>query len=381
MSPVSPSHRISGQPSWRLASERLEAFVTETGGHLGPVAFRLGDRIVRPYHLAPWAEEATEGLPPMLEVLRGDFFCLPFGGNAEPFDGENHPPHGETANEAWSFAELEERGEVTRLVLELETTVRPARVVKEIQLVGGHAAVYQRHTISGMVGPMSFGHHAMLRFPAGEGTGLLAVSPFAWGQTSPVPVEDPASRGYSLLEPGAPFDSLGEVPTTTGSPADLSRYPARRGFEDVVMVAADPSLPLAWTAVTFPGERFVWFTLKDPRVLRQTVLWFSNGGRHYPPWDGRHVDVLGLEEVTSYFHFGLAGSAAPNPVAASGIPTVAQLDGSPFRVACVSAVVEVPEGFDHVAAIESVAGKDLVVLTSRSGAAVEAAVSHAFLHA
>lgn len=375
---MSALQTVHGQPSWRLANERVEAFVTETGAHLGPVSFGLGDRTVRPYHVAPWAEEDTADLPPMLQALRGDFFCLPFGGG-EPFRGEAHPPHGETANADWTFEGVEREGDRTTLRLALETTVRPGRVTKEVGLVDGHAALYQRHTIAGMTGPMSFGHHAMLRFPDREGSGLVAASPFVWGQTSPVPVEDPAERGYTLLTPGARFESLGAVPTVTGQTADLSRYPARRGFEDLVLLASDPERPLAWTAVTFPEEGFAWFTLKDPRVLRQTVLWISNGGRHYPPWDGRHVNVLGLEEVTSYFHLGLTASAAPNPLSEADLPTSADLDGSPFEVACVTAVAAVPDGFDHVADVRAHEGEDAVTLTARSGAAVSVTLRHAFL--
>lgn len=376
---MSALRTVCGQPSWRLANDAVEAFVTETGGHLGPVAFRLGDRAVQPYHVAPWAEEDAGGLPPMLRALRGDFFCLPFGGGDAPFEGERHPPHGETANAAWSFDGVEQKGDWTTLRLGLETTVRPGRVTKEIALVDGHAALYQRHTISGMTGPMSFGHHAMLRFPEREGSGLVATSPFVWGQVSPLPVEDPAERGYSLLEPGARFESLDAVPTITGRTADLSHYPARRGFEDLVLLASDPALSLAWTAVTFPEKRYVWFTLKNPRVLRQTVLWISNGGRHYPPWSGRHVDVLGLEEVTSYFHLGLAASAAPNPLSEAGLPTTAALDGRPFEVACVTAVAAVPDGFDHVAGVRTHEGEDAVTLTARSGASVTVPLRHAFL--
>jgi cobalt/nickel transport system permease protein len=37
----------------------------------------------------------------VLRVLRGDFFCLPFGGNATAWHGEKHPLHGETANREW----------------------------------------------------------------------------------------------------------------------------------------------------------------------------------------------------------------------------------------------------------------------------------------
>lgn len=373
-----PLQVVHGQPSWRLANGTVEAFVTEMGGHLGPVAFRLGDRTVQPYHVAPWAEEATDGLPPMLKALRGDFFCLPFGGGA-PFRSEEHPPHGETANAAWTFDGLDRDGDRTTLRLSLETTVRPGRVTKEVALVDGHAALYQRHTIAGMTGPVSLGHHAMLRFPDREGSGLVAAAPFVLGQTSPVPVEDPAQRGYSLLKPGATFDALDAVPTVTGEAADLSRYPARRGYEDLVLLASDPAAALGWTAVTFPAEGFVWFTLKDPRVLRQTVLWLSNGGRHYPPWSGRHTNVLGLEEVTSYFHLGLAASAAPNPLSERGIPTSVDLDGRPFAVACIAAVAAVPEGFDHVADVRAHEGEDAVTLTSRSGAAVTVPLRHRFL--
>src|ERR1035441_7468519 len=92
---------IHGQPSWRLASTQVEAFVTELGGHLGPITFDRKSRKLQPYSVAPWAEEQTDpALPPILKVLRGDFFCLPFG-------GERHPVHGETANARWQFRSLE----------------------------------------------------------------------------------------------------------------------------------------------------------------------------------------------------------------------------------------------------------------------------------
>ena len=119
-----------------------------------------------------------------------------------------------------------------------------------------------------------------------------------------------ASRPSS---PGAEFTSLDRVPLADGGFTDLSRYPARRGFEDLAMVVADDSLPFAWNAVTFAAEGYAWFAIRDPRVLRNTVLWISNGGRHYPPWNGRHVNVLGIEDVTAYFHDGVAASADGQP--------------------------------------------------------------------
>jgi hypothetical protein len=182
--------------------------------------------------------------------------------------------------------------------------------------------------------------------------------------------EVPAQRGYQSLKPGARFTSLRRVPALAGGPADLTRYPARRGFEDLVMLTGDDSRPFAWTAVTFPRQRYVWFALKDPRVLTNTILWISNGGRHYPPWNGRHVNVLGLEEVTAHFHYGLAESVRAK--------VCRQLDPDrPLVVNYILAVAPVPAGFDRVTAIR--AGDQSVTLRAASGRSVRVPLDAGFL--
>lgn len=346
---------VLGQPSWRLASPRVEAYVTQVGGQIAPVTFDRAGAKIRPLSVAPWAtEQLDRAEPPIIRALRGDFFCMPFGGNSTPYRGERHPPHGETANAKWTLqARTSARGQRPMLHLSLRTRVRPGRVDKYVSLGTDHDAVYQRHIASGMSGPMSFGHHAMLRFPDEPEAGIVATSPFTYGQVFPQPMERPENRGYSILQPGAEFRSLSQVPTITGQATDLSRYPARRGFEDLVMLVADTRSELAWTAVTFPKQRYVWFALKDPRVLRCTIFWLSNGGRHYAPWSGRHVNVLGLEEVTSYFHQGLAESVAQNPLSEQGNATYVQLEPDrPLVVNYIFGIAAVPAGFAGVEAIE-----------------------------
>jgi hypothetical protein len=133
-------------------------------------------------------------------------------------------------------------------------------------------------------------------------------------------------------------------------------------------LVSDTQESLAWTAVTFPQQGYVWFALKDPQVLRETILWVSNGGRHYPPWNGRHVDVMGLEEVTSYFHYGLAESARQNPASGQGYATCHQFDPTkPVTVNYIMAVAAVPTGFDQVDSIAVSAKRDAVQLRSVSG--------------
>jgi hypothetical protein len=371
--------KTRGQHSWEIATPHVRAYITRTGGHVGPVSFHFGRRRVEPFSIAPWAEERIDPTtPPVLRVLRGDFFCMPFGGNATPFGGERHPVHGEVANEDWSLESLETRGRVASLHLSLRPRVRRGRVDKRIMLIKGHRAIYSQHVVSGMSGRMCMGHHAMLKFPEMPGSGVVSMTPFQLGRVFPEPVEKPENRGYSILRPGAEFNSLDQVATITGEAMDLGRYPARRGYEDLVMVASDDRRRFCWTAVTFPGERYVWFALKDPSVLRSTILWFSNGGRHYPPWSGRHVSVLGLEEVTANFHYGLAESARVNAMSRRGIATSVKLDPRrPLVVNYVMAVAEVPRGFDKVAEIEADEGGVRVV--SSSGKSVLAPLDLGFL--
>lgn len=368
-------HTCQGQPSWRLKSDRVTAFLTRLGGHLGPVTFATEAGSVQPYAVAPWSrEKLADGTAPVLRVLRGDFFCAPFGGNGTAWHGEKHPAHGETACRTWALRQLTASGGGAELTAELRPRIRPGRIVKHLTLHPGETNLYCRHDLQGFTGPMCLGHHAMLKFPAEEGAGRIALSPWHHGQVCPRPFENAAEGGYFALRPGARFRALDRVQLAHGGQADLSAYPARAGFEDLVMVSARISqtgrVVPAWTTVTFPRQRYVWFALKEPRILASTVLWHSNGGRHYPPWNGRHRCVLGLEEVTGYFHFGLAESAAPNPLSRAGVPTTLTLHPDrPLSVRYVMGVAAVPAGFDIVQQVLFRSGH--IVLCARSGRRVE----------
>lgn len=371
---------IAGQPSWRFASDRVDAAITQMGGHLSPVRFRIGRRIIEPFSIAPWArEKLPKGTPPLLQTLRGDFFCAPFGGNETPYQNEKHPPHGESACARWSFRSLEKWDSGITLNLSLRTKARPGRIEKCLQLRKGHAAVYCRHVITGMSGPMNLGHHAMLKFPDQPDSGHISTSPIRFAQVLPDRFEDPAKGGYNSLKPGATFNRLDRVPSLFGGTVDVSRYPARRGFEDLLMVVHAARENLAWTAVAFPGEGYVWYSLKDPAVLQSTVFWISNGGRHYAPWNGRHVNVMGLEDVTSYFHCGLAESARKNPVNRRGFATSLTLNaGTPLTVNYIMGVAPIPKGFEQVKTIRSEPGG--IVITSPSGQVARAKVNLPFLY-
>ena len=86
-----------------IQNEKVKVGVTEECGHLYPVQFFINNKIVEPLNVAPWSEEKFEddSMPPMLRMLRGDFFCAPFG-DSDTLEDETRA-HGSTANEKWNL--------------------------------------------------------------------------------------------------------------------------------------------------------------------------------------------------------------------------------------------------------------------------------------
>ena len=336
--------------SWEMRSSHVRASITHIGAQLAPLRFRLGDRWVEPLSIAPWASESAASvhvLPPMLRNLRGDFFACPFGGNACAYRGEQHPPHGESANARWTKTAADGRC----LSLRLRTRVRAGEIHQTLRLIDGQSAIYIEHLLMGMAGKMSAGRHIMVKC---RSRGHLTIGGFTYGRTPAEPIERPENRGYSLLSPGQRFSDLARVETVTHGIADLTTVPSVRGFEDLVQCAAEPSTAFGWSTITFPEEQFLLFALKDRRALPTTILWLSNGGRHYSPWNGRHVDVVGLEDVCSHFHHGLAESAAPNVWSEAGIATTLRLTPErPTRIGYIVGVAAISRTFGRVASLSS----------------------------
>lgn len=377
--PIPPVVRtIHGAPSWRIANDVVEAWLTREGGHLGPVKFKTQHGDIQPFSLSPWLpREVPAKDPRVLRNLRGDFFCLPFGLGVDSWRGEKHPLHGETSGRLWRLAHFNQSCDVTELTARMRTRARTGVITKRVRLRAGQPVLYCSHEIEGMSGPMCLGHHAMLRFPDRSGAGHLAFSPIRFGQVRP---SEPASSGdlVSLsLKQGAMFRDLRRVARKAGGYADLTRYPARKGCDDLVLLAARASKSLAWAAVTFPKERYLWFALKNPRQLASSLLWFSNGGRRSAPWKGRHRPVLGIEEITAFFDFGLAASARQNSLSNRGVPTTLELNRAQcLRIPYVMGVVAIPRSFGALRQVRL--SDSQVVFVSTSGGSVRQAVDMSF---
>ena len=379
-----PSRSVHSQPSAILATKDVEVAVTTRGGHMAPVTFfRSSDRPVQPYSVSPWQDEAPLPMPaPVLVTLRGDFFCMPFGGNSAEVAGEKHPPHGEIVGEPWEVVGTKQAGDVSTLTMEIDTKVRKGRVIKELSLVDGQNAVYSRHTIEGFAGRAPLGHHATLAMPEKEGAVRIATSPIRFGMTCPGVFSDPKQREYQALLPGAKWTDLAKVPVAwkEAADADLTRLPGRYGYADLVQLVNESSEKTggpAWTTATFSADGYLWFALKDPAVLTTTVFWMENHGRHGHPWNGRN-NCLGIEDATAFFADGLAASVSDNLLSKEGIATAVTLTADkPTTVNYIQGVVRIPEGFENVKTLEFAPGE--VTFVSTTGQRVTAPVRHEFL--
>lgn len=285
---------IHGAASFSLSSDLVSLFVTREGGHLAPVTFKIDDRIVSPYALAPWLpDEVDATLPVLLKNLRGDFLCLPFGPQ------ENGPPHGETANGSWKF--VSQVG--LSLTLEMKASDVSAKITKTLSLRPGETAIYITHQIDGLEGDWSYGTHPILDLSSlPSGTARLSVSPFRWASVYPEYFSNPADGARQQLEIGAIFSDLSEVPLADGGTTDLTHYPSESPTDDLIMMISEASSeeqPFAWSACVFDG--YVWFALKNPTDFPATMFWISNGGRSAAPWHSRHTARIGIEDVCSHF--------------------------------------------------------------------------------
>jgi len=371
--------RVYGEPSWAARSDQVELAVTERGGHMGPVTFYRRDASpVRPYYLNPWhAEKLSTGLP-LLDVLRGDFFCMPFGA-ANAYKGERHPVHGESSNSSWSFESLERQGPVTALSLSLQIKARPGRITKTLSLVDGHNVVYCRHLLEGLSGKMCLSHHATLDLPEEEGSLLVSSSPIRFGRVSPRTSLLNTGNEYYFLAPGAGFNKLSRVPTVWKDPAfeDCSSFPRRYGFMDLLAFYVRSGSGPSWLAASFPSRRYVWFALKDPALLPQTLLWVSNGGRHGSPWNGRNR-CLGLEDGCAYFGEGLEMSARRNDLNQEGVATALSLRADrSTAIRYIQGLVRTPRRFDRVRSVRF--EPEGIVMTCEAGGSVAAPVHWRFV--
>lgn len=292
---------------------------------LAPVTFLLADgRQVSPMQVSPWAgAPGTEQLPGILQRLRGEWPCVPFGYSV-PGDGAPEPwarlmepaaadeeVHGHSSNHNWTWEPSD--AESLRLSIDyprdnpierLERTVTPDPKAPAVDIM---LTVKARRDCR-----LPFGLHPTLRLPAAAGGARIEPGRFREGRTYPGSVEP--GREVFALDQG--FSNLARVPARAGGTTDASRVPLAADTEELLQlndIAGE--VALANEAEGY-RVRLKW----NPEHFPSLLLWYSNRGRQAAPWSGRHV-ALGMEPICSPFGLGPATALADNPIAKAGTPT------------------------------------------------------------
>lgn len=345
-------------------------------GHVRSLEIERDGRRLSPLYTAPWVDDPSisndDSIQPNLRALSGDFFCAPFGGT----DEEGVPTHGWPANSRWEHMDTRPHpkgGAISRYLL--QKPVLGASLIKEVTLRDGHPFVYQRHIFTGGTGAISVASHAMTKFST---RGRLSFSPKAYAETPGQALESDPSRGRHALAYPARFTDLAQAPLEGGGTTDLCNYPIASRHEDFVMLVEAPGRSFGWAAAIRGDAADIVLSLKNPADFPVTMLWFSNGGRDYPPWNGRNVGVLGIEEGRAWSANGYAAALAPNPLSASGVPTVLKLDANgTAEVRHVIGGLPLPAGWTEIASVE--AAKDTITLRDASKASYDAPYDADFL--
>lgn len=265
---------------------------------------------ITPLHRAPWTEdEVPPDAPPHQRWLRGDFLAAPMGAGPDGL-------HGLTANGDWQV--MPTAPGTLRAIL--NGAVTGATVVKELSVTDDQPFVYQRHLFIGGTGALPVSNHAMITVPNGA---KLSFSRKRWWETLATPME--TTQGRSALAYPRRHEDPADFPAADGGAVNLHRYPWGPQHEDFVTGVEDPGATLGWTAVVRPEGDLI-LSLKNARALPMTMLWHSNGGRDYAPWNGRHAGCLGVEEGAALPVLGLSSRETPDPLSAAGQPALLTLN-------------------------------------------------------
>ncbi|MBA3910780.1 MAG: hypothetical protein C0524_13110 [Rhodobacter sp.] len=321
------------------------------GGVLDSFSVTDSGATIAPLHRAPWtADEVPADAPAHQQWLAGDFLAAPMGNGPQGL-------HGLTANGDWRVMP----SDPGTLRAVLDGAVSGATVVKELSVTDDHPFVYQRHLFIGGTGRLPVSNHAMISVP---NPAKLSFSRKRWWETLAAPLE--TARGRSRLSYPKRHEDAADFPAGDRGTVNLHRYPWGDAHEDFVTGVEDPTSRLGWTAVVRPEEDDLILSLKNARALPMTMLWHSNGGRDYAPWNGRHRGCLGVEEGAALPVLGLSSQETPDPLTAAGQPALLTLDpNGTVEVRHVLGAVHWPSG-------QSVAGVmlegDVLTVTGDWGA-------------
>ena len=150
---------------------------------------------------------------------------------------------------------------------------------------------------------MQWGVHPTFRLPEEPGAFEIGFGGDVTAFTYPGFFE----AGVSRVAHGRTCAGIGAVPMLDGSVQSFASLPLPFDTEELLLVAGHKGV----ARLTNRAEGYRVVMEWDPDVFPGVLLWVSNRGRRYAPWNGRHLG-LGVEPVCAPFDLGYAHAVNPS---------------------------------------------------------------------
>ena len=366
-----------GRQSYAIDSDLTHAKISVNGGHI-TADFELDGKTVNPFFVAPWwNEDCTALLDTCDYSLRGIFFCFPFG-ISEPQGDLKRPCHGFVPARNWDPVDVKSDAGSNTVTLSIDVPEENASVKQSVTVRDGETVLYIENTISGAVGRYPVGYHPTLQIPNEIGSAILDQSDYALCLTAPAHIDQPENRGYCSLIIDYNVTDETNVPTVYGKNVNLKHHPFIKGFDDIYMYVFDQTHAFDYAAMSVPSEGYLYYQLKNPTQLANSMIWTSYCGRHYPKWNGRVNGCIEIGAGTNYFFYGLSDTLEQNPLTKMGYPMFHTFTGEARTYKLISGVVKIPADYQGVATIKQ-KDANTIVITGRDGSVIETACNVNFL--
>ncbi len=324
-----------------LEWDRGRADVQALGGMIGPVEVILDERrVISPFAVAPWSDAETEDweatAPPLLKRLRGDWICLPFGLAGKPrtdldadwikgldpnLESPDPAPHGTCSNSFWHLESAEPRSLSMSFTPDEKFSI--ARIERRISVADGEPTINCEARIVARANcEFQWGVHPTFRLPEAPGSFEIC---FGGENITALTYPGFFEKGVSRIAHSRVCAGIDAVPMLDGTVRSFSSLPLPFDTEELLLVTGHNGV----AQLTNRAERYRVIMEWDPVVFPGVLLWISNRGRRYAPWNGRFL-ALGVEPVCAPFDLGYAHAINQNsPLRAKGIATAAHF--SPGR--------------------------------------------------
>ncbi|MGJ8616332.1 MAG: hypothetical protein ACSHWS_05790, partial [Sulfitobacter sp.] len=278
----------------KLTNEHSEASVQPLGAMLHDCVFRLANgRKVRPLFDAPWRGDAGpefEAQPPIVQGLASEWPCVPFG---RPSDDVSLPPewtssdvpnwddwaHGYASNNKWHLERLGKS--VLRAVIHYPDTTPILRLEREVRLLTCRPGlslsltIHARHKTR-----FPFGLHPVLSME-GAAPGTLRIETSEQARVWSLPIDVEPGRNHFLAD--QQNCALDRVAICSGGTADVRYLPPPGQTEDLLLLSGTGGS----VGLSNPNMGYTTTIRWDGKQIPGCLLWVSNAGRDYYPWNGR----------------------------------------------------------------------------------------------